>query len=87
MENKKTVCEGQEMHQELLGRLRQRYARVEFRDKTKQFEIAGIVLLSMSEATLVVDGAFTPEEVLMFRNRPAHLVPDVVRQALNKAQF
>ena len=61
------------MNVDHLEHLKERFARVSYRPEIEKYEIGGLVLLSIAEASAVVAGELTLEQVVMRRNTPPHL--------------
>jgi chemotaxis family two-component system response regulator Rcp1 len=71
-------------HQTLLAMLKQRFSDVVSRADGR-YEIDRRILLSPGEAQALVEEKVTLEEILIYRNRPSHLMPERVRLALTGA--
>lgn len=65
----------------LLRALQQRYVEVALR-LDGEYELGRRILLSAAEVQVLLDGDATIEELVMFRNRPSHLMPARLRNAL-----
>lgn len=69
---------------ELLTRLQERFSQVAYRSDGR-FEIDKRILLSAIEALALVENKATLEELVMYRNRPSHLMPPHIRRALRRS--
>ena len=67
--------------QSLIARLRERFSNVSYRSDGR-FEIDNRILLWMIEAEALVEQKVTLEEIIIYRHRPSHLMPEHVRLAL-----
>lgn len=67
----------------LLDRLNERFSCVSYRSDGR-FEIDKRILVTVVEAKALIGGQATLEEIVMYRNRPSHLIPVHVRLALGR---